>query len=97
MSHSTFKTRFTRALREQFIQSGAWRDQTFYHHIELRAKQHPDRVVFIDEHRSITYAQLKDQIDRCAHFLRSIGIGAGDVVELLGRDDALTRHVFHPL
>ena len=82
MSHSTFKTRFTRALREQFIQSGAWRDQTFYHHIELRAKQHPDRVVFIDEHRSITYAQLKDQIDRCAHFLRSIGIGAGDVVTL---------------
>lgn len=82
MSHSTFKTRFTPALREQFIQSGAWRDQTFYHHIELRAKQHPDRVVFIDEHRSITYAQLKDQIDRCAHFLRSIGIGAGDVVTL---------------
>jgi non-ribosomal peptide synthetase component E (peptide arylation enzyme) len=82
MSDSQFKTRFTPALRHQFIQSGAWRDQTFYHHIETRARLHPDRVVFIDEHRSITYAELKNQVDRCAAFLRSIGIGKGDVVTL---------------
>ena len=82
MNDTQFKTRFTPALRHQFVESGAWRDQTFYHHIESRAKQHPDRTVFIDEHRSITYANLKEQIDRCASFLRSIGIGAGDVVTL---------------
>jgi len=61
-------TRLTPALREKYIASGAWQDVTFYHYLELRAREHPDRVVFIDANRSITYGELKDEIDRCATF-----------------------------
>ena len=82
MNSEQFNTRWSPALRQQFIGSGAWRDLNFYHHIESRAQLHPDRVVFIDEHRTLTYAQLKDQVDRCAAFLKSLGIGPGDVVTL---------------
>ena len=75
-------TRLTPALRKKYIDSGAWKDVTFYHYLEERARVHPDRVVFIDANRTITYAGLKDEIDRCAAFLRSLGIGAGDVVTI---------------
>jgi non-ribosomal peptide synthetase component E (peptide arylation enzyme) len=82
MNSEQFNTRWSPALRQQFIGSGAWRDLNFYHHIASRAQLHPDRVVFMDEHRTLTYAQLKDQVDRCAAFLKSLGIGPGDVVTL---------------
>ncbi len=77
-----YKTRLTDSLRARYVASGAWHDVTFYHFIEKGALAHPDRIVFIDEVRSLTYGELKDQVDRCAAFFKSIGIGAGDVVTL---------------
>ena len=82
MTVSQFQTRLTTELRNRYIKSGAWKDITFYSCIERRAIEHPDLVVFIDERRSLTYKQLKEQVDRCAAFFKSLGIGEGDVVTM---------------
>ena len=76
MTTPQYKTRLTDSLRSRYIDSKAWHDVTFYDFIEKRALEHPDRVVFIDETRSLTYGELKTQVDRCAAFFKSIGIGA---------------------
>ena len=77
-----YQTRLTPALRERYIASKGWHDVTFYDFIVQRAAEHPERIVFSDETRSLTYGQLKEQVERCAAFFKSIGIGAGDVVTL---------------
>ena len=77
-----FETRLTDSLRQRYVNSGAWRDVTFYDFIEQRALDRPDQVAFTDDVRSLTYAELKDQVDRCAAFLKRLGIGRGDVVTL---------------
>ncbi len=82
MTTPQYKTRMSDSLRKRFIDSQAWQDVTFYDFIEKRALEHPDRLVFIDETRSLTYGQLKNEVDRCAAFLKSIGISAGDVVTM---------------
>ena len=82
MTTPQYQTRLTDALRTRYIGSKAWRDVTFYSFIKKGACEHPDRVVFIDERRSLTYGELKDQVDRCATFLKGIGIGPGDVVTI---------------
>jgi non-ribosomal peptide synthetase component E (peptide arylation enzyme) len=38
--------------------------------------------VFVDDQGRITYGELKDKVERCAAFLRSIGIVRGDVVTI---------------
>ena len=82
MTTPQYETRMSDSLRKRYIDSKAWHDVTFYDYIEKRAREHPDRLVFIDETRSLTYGQLKNEVDRCAAFLKSIGIGAGDVVTM---------------
>ena len=46
------------------------------------AAAHPDREVFADAKRRITYGALKDEILRCAELYRRIGIKRGDVVTI---------------
>ena len=57
-----FDTRLTDALRQRYVTSHAWHDVTFYDFIEKRAREKPDHLVFIDDMRSLTYRQLKDQV-----------------------------------
>lgn len=82
MTVAQFDTRLTTQLRDRYIKSGAWKDVTFYSCLERRAAEHPDRIVFVDERRSLTYKELKEQVDRCAAFFKSLGIGEGDVVTM---------------
>ncbi len=82
MTVDQFETRLTTQLRDRYIKSGAWKDVTFYSCLERRAAEHPDRVVFVDERRGLTYKELKEQVDRCAAFFKSLGISEGDVVTM---------------
>lgn len=82
MTVAQFETRLTTQLRDRYIKSGAWKDVTFYSCLERRAAEHPDRIVFVDERRSLTYKELKEQVDRCAAFFKSLGISEGDVVTM---------------
>ena len=75
---------FTTVLKPEFAQrwraAGEWRDDTFFDIVSARAAAHPEREVFVDDQGRITYGELKDKVERCAAFLRSIGIVRGDVV-----------------
>ena len=75
-----FATVLKPELAARYHAAGLWLNKSFFEVIEERAGAHPDREVFADVDRRITYAQLKHEIERCAEFLRSIGIGRGDVV-----------------
>lgn len=67
-------------LAQRWRARGDWGDETFFHILSRRAAAHPEREVFIDGRERLTYGALKDKIERCAAFLRRIGIERGDVV-----------------
>lgn len=69
-------------LARHYREAGWWTDKTFFAFIEERAAAHPDREVFADAHRRISYGALKDEILRCAEHYRRIGIKRGDVVTI---------------
>ncbi len=70
----------TPELARRYTAAGLWTNKTFFEFIEQRAAAHPDREVFADATRRISYGALKDEILRCAELYRRIGIKRGDVV-----------------
>src|ERR1700726_2166000 len=77
-----FQTVLQPALAERYRRSGLWTDETFFAILEARAKAQPEREAFADGAGRISYGELKDKVERCAAFLRRIGIGRGDVVTI---------------
>jgi len=69
-------------LADHYRASGLWLNKTVYQILSERAAAHPDREVFADARTRLTYGALKDQVERCAHYLQRIGIGVGDVVTI---------------
>jgi non-ribosomal peptide synthetase component E (peptide arylation enzyme) len=78
----SFQTVIKPDLAERYSKSGLWLNCTFFDLLEERAKACPDREIFADAAERITYGQLKDKVERCAAFLRSVGIKRGDVVTI---------------
>jgi non-ribosomal peptide synthetase component E (peptide arylation enzyme) len=76
----TFQIILEPELAAQYKARGHWTGKTFFEILEEKAAQHPEREVFSDATGRITYGELKDQIERCAEYLRGIGIRRGDVV-----------------
>lgn len=76
----TFQIVLEPELAKSYKARGLWTGETFFQVLARRAKAHPDREVFADAKGRITYGALKDKIERCAEFLRRIGIKRGDVV-----------------
>jgi non-ribosomal peptide synthetase component E (peptide arylation enzyme) len=77
-----FETALKPELAQRWRAVGEWRDETFFSILAARASMHPSREVFIDGDARITYSELKDKVERCAAFLRQIGIKRGDVVTI---------------
>ena len=69
-------------LAERWRREGQWHNETFFDILAHQAKRSPDREVFIDEQERITFGALKERVERCASFLRRIGIKRGDVVTI---------------
>jgi non-ribosomal peptide synthetase component E (peptide arylation enzyme) len=77
-----FQTVARPELAERYRRSGLWPDQTFFSILAARAAAHPGREAFADGAGRITYGELRERVERCAAFLRQIGIGRGDVVTI---------------
>src|SRR5580700_9582200 len=77
-----FQTVLQTALADRYRRSGLWPDETFFAILEARAKAQPEREAFADGTGRISYGELKDKVERCAAFLRRIGIERGDVVTI---------------
>ncbi|GGC64991.1 class I adenylate-forming enzyme family protein [Chelatococcus reniformis] len=54
-------------------------------HVARNARKFPSRVALIDEHRSMSYAELDASANRLAHFLLARGIAPGDKVAILAK------------
>jgi non-ribosomal peptide synthetase component E (peptide arylation enzyme) len=77
-----FQTVLKPQLADRWRREGHWGSETFFEILSRRAASHPDRVVFVDATDRITFGELKEKVERCAAFLRGIGIGRGDVVTI---------------
>jgi acyl-CoA synthetase (AMP-forming)/AMP-acid ligase II len=66
----------------QYRASGYWADQSFHDVLFDAAKRYGGKEVFADSNRRLSYAELADEVTRCATFFRSVGIRSGDVVTL---------------
>jgi non-ribosomal peptide synthetase component E (peptide arylation enzyme) len=76
----TFQIVLEPELAARYKARGHWTGKTFFEILEQRAREHPGREVFCDATDRITYGELKERIERCAEYLRRIGIRRGDVV-----------------
>ena len=75
-----FETRWDEKAAREFYDRGYWSKRTFFDILSEKARLHPTREAFKDAYRSITYAELKNEIERCAEVFRRNGIGKGDMV-----------------
>jgi len=69
-------------LAKKYNNERLWLNKTVFEILEDRAAAHPGREAIYDRNGVTTYGELKDKIERCAAFYRSLGIGKGDVVTI---------------
>ncbi|MFC0212779.1 amino acid adenylation domain-containing protein, partial [Paenibacillus chartarius] len=61
-----------------------YRDNTTLHGwFEEKAAQQPEAIALICEGRSLTYAELNEEANRLAHYLKRLGAGCGDFVGMV--------------
>src|SRR4029453_10688115 len=77
-----FQTVLKGELAQRWRDVGEWRDESPFTILSTQAARHPDPIPFIDAKGRIPYGELKDRIERCAAYLRRIGIAPGDVVTI---------------
>lgn len=74
------------ALRERYYQAGYWGPETLWDTLQRRANADPAAVAFIDDQRSLTYAELIQEAEAFGCALQQRGIGAGEPVLIVGRN-----------
>src|SRR4051794_32555077 len=70
---------------ERYYAQGYWRDGDLWSDFEAHAREHASRVALLLEDRAVTYAELRRAAVALSHRLAEAGVGAGEVVILLGR------------
>src|SRR5262245_59680627 len=64
----------------KYTRPGLWVDRTITHHPHQAAAATPGKTAFVDSRRSVTYGELREEVDACALRLLDLGVGPGDVV-----------------
>lgn len=78
----TFETILTPEQTERFTASGDWHNKTLTDFLDQAAAATPAKTASVDTRRSVSYAELKAQVDRCALGLLELGVAPGDVVSI---------------
>ena len=68
-----FTTRLTPDMIARHTRRGWWGKDTIYGLLAAQVAAHPQREAIVDPRRRITYAELKDGIDRTAAVLKAHG------------------------
>ncbi len=76
----SFETLLDQARIDAMTSAGFWSDALLTDHLDRAAAETPDKVAFRDSRRTVTYAALRAEADRCALGLLDLGVGPGDVV-----------------
>src|ERR1043166_5280541 len=77
-----FATRLTPEMIARHTRSGWGGKDTIYRLLCAPVAAPPQREALVDSRRRVTYAELKDGIERTAAVLKAHGIGRGDVVTI---------------
>jgi cyclohexanecarboxylate-CoA ligase len=75
-----FATLLTQDRIDRHTRDGYWVNRTITDYLDDAAAATPDKVAFVDSRRQVTYAQLRQEVDRCALGLLELGVQPGDVV-----------------
>ncbi|MEA2885390.1 MAG: hypothetical protein QOH32_4674, partial [Bradyrhizobium sp.] len=70
---------------ERYYAQGYWQDGDLWSDFDARSREHASRVALVLEDRTVTYAELRRAAVALSHRLADAGVGAGEVVILLGR------------
>ena len=65
---------------EKYIRTGWWQNITLGDVLDRTADLYPDKEAYVDDSNRLTFAQLREQVDRLAVSLLRIGINSGDCV-----------------
>jgi len=76
----TFQTILTQQRIDEHTRAGHWVGRTITDYLDEVAASTPDKVAFVDSRRTITYGELRRDVDRCALGLLALGVAPGDVV-----------------
>lgn len=76
----SFETLLEQSRIDAMTEAGYWPNQLFTDHLDRNAEQIPDKLAFKDARRSVTYAELRREVDRCALGLLELGVKPGEVV-----------------
>ncbi|WP_068395968.1 AMP-binding protein [Kribbia dieselivorans] len=82
MAFAKVTDRYSIEAIDEFYATGQWRSETLFDLLSGHAAATPDRVFLTDDHRSLTFGELRDQAIAFAGGLRARGIGAGDRVSV---------------
>src|SRR6185503_2946551 len=69
----------------RYYAEGYWQEGDLWSDFDARSRQHAARVALVLENRAVTYAELRRAAVALSHRLADAGVGAGEVVVLLGR------------
>lgn len=75
-----FETLLTPERTARETGAGFWRDKVITDFLDEHAAATPDKLAFVDSTRQVTFAGLKEEVDRVARGLLARGVGPGDVV-----------------
>ena len=67
---------------KRYIEEGWWRDETQRKYLERHAKERPDAPAFVTLDTTLSWAELRDRVERVAKGLWELGIRPGDVVAI---------------
>lgn len=76
----SFQTNLDESRIDAMTAAGYWPNQVLTDHLDRVAEATPDKLAFKDSRRTITYAQLRSDVDRAALGLLELGVRPGDVV-----------------
>src|SRR5438128_9555671 len=62
----------------EYLRTGAWIDSRVGDALRATARNHPDRLAFISDERSITFVELDAATDRLGAALLDSGLATGD-------------------
>lgn len=72
--------RYTQDLIDDYFSKGYWTTETLAYFWDRNAREYPDKVALVDYKTRLTWLQAKQQIDRLALGLLSLGIGRDEAV-----------------
>lgn len=65
---------------DRFYETGQWRRETLFQMLQAQVEAQPDRAFITDDHRALTFQEMRDQAVAFAAGLKARGIGPGDRV-----------------